>query len=246
MMRVLILLAALLFGQTYPAPGPGRNAYNAVTPITYTTHQCSVYGGATAISTENCTLTVANTGDTLLVFVSGSKGSAFNLNSATAGCGTGTVLRASLSFAGGTFYNSVASIPNATAGSCTVTITLSATALYLQEWVVDFAGANTATPVDNASCTSTPYCTATGTAAAITSGSITTSNPNEMLVAWTSLGTTNTLSNRSGSPFTYVQFPANAGGGIAYGIETLAGSYTVPFTQSTTGYWGSTVVALTH
>jgi hypothetical protein len=243
--RLVSLLFVLYFSLwSYPQnPGPSvtgaATSYNA---ISYTGNKCGAYGGSSGISSENCTITVANTGDTLLIFVFGTLSGGFTVTGTTIACGTGSSLRSGLNWAT-TWYMSVLYVPNATAGSCNVKTSFSSTPEYVGLQVLDIARANTSTPVDNSSCTGSPYCSAHGTSTS-PSASITTANNNEMVVA--ELVSQQTSGATAGSGYTYVanSLVTNETQGAEYGLQALAGSYSPGFT-TTNNVWFVTAVALT-
>jgi len=234
-----LILAALL--QTYPAPGPGRQSTVAVTPITYTGNNCGAAGTGTGVSSETCTLTVANTGDTLVAFWSANV-SSYTYSSSTISCGTGYV-PTDRNFTWSSWRTFMVVVPNATAGSCSFKITVTGNMTYIGMGVLDFANANTSTPVDNASCTTSPYCQNSATGTSWATNSITTANANEMLVSYAASGyAPSSLTENNG--FTAVT--TTGGPTVYYKYVPSTGSYSNSWTAGSSGSWGAMITALKH
>ncbi|MGP8271942.1 MAG: hypothetical protein ACLQLH_17930 [Terracidiphilus sp.] len=240
-MRTMItLLLCMLLQNTYPAPGPGRNAV-ATSPISYTGNQCGASGGAGGVTNLACTLTVAHTGDTLVAFWSGTEaGSSYS--SSTISCGTGSV-PTDRSFTWGTNWTTfVVVVANASAGSCTFKVTVNEATYYTQLSVADFANANISAPLDNASCTTSPYCQNSGSSTSWSTNSITTSNPNEMLISYAGDGySPTTVTENNG--FTKISMSSYP---IYYKLVSSKGTYSDSWTASSSGTWGAPMVALKH
>lgn len=237
------LLAAVLFAVTAlgqnPGPSRGGGLATPYTPISYAGAECDNFSSsATSLA---CTLTVSSSGtQTLLIFVSVD---ATKFISTTSTCGTVSAIRnvnwnnvdASTAYA--------MAVYNATPGSCTVTATMT-TSNFPTLMVADFANANASAPIDDASCGSTPFCSGAGVSGtAITNGTITTANSNEMVVGWAenySVGNLPiTVAGFTGIPGT----TASAFYAMNYSIEGSPGAYTPSFTG--TFPWVAMAVALT-
>lgn len=231
--------------QTYPAPGPGRNAYSAVTPITYTGNKCSAYGGSGSVTSISCTLTVASTGDTVLIEVVAAHSGGFTVSSNTVCGNTATILPDRSALVWNSFwYSTVLYLPNAASGSCTVTLGFSTGVTYATGMAMDISGANTSTPIDNASCVSTPYCSASGSSTS-PSASITTAYANELVVAFDNGASGSAISGGSG--YTFFTNGSNVAGQAAeYALKSSSGTYSPAFSLSPSGTWFVTVVALKH
>lgn len=186
-------LLQLLFTGDYGNPSayhPGYATMNVLTStsnIYYTGNQCNAQGGSSA-ATISCVVTVANTGDAVNVFTGRFSGTG-TYSSATASCGTVSQLsNRSISYGAASILYDLY-IPNATAGSCTITVTLSTASGFPYLAATDWANPNTTTPIDNASCTTTPFCSNPGSVTSGTPGllvnpSITTANANEVVLCF--------------------------------------------------------------
>ncbi len=244
--RAFSLLFVLYFSLwSYPQnPGPSVTG-GTVGPvfIAYTGNSCSAYGAS--LSSINCTLTVLNTGDVVLIEIYGSKSGGFTVSSNTV-CGTtATILadRSSISWAS-TWRSTVLYLADAPAGSCTVTLNLSGTTAYVAEMALDFTNVNVSLPINNTNCTSSPYCSANGSSTS-PSASITTSNAKEMVVAFFNGISGSTVSGGSGYTF-FTNSSDTTGQAVEYALQSSSGSYSPAFSLSPSGTWFVTVVALTQ
>jgi len=198
--------------------------------IAYTGNQCSQT--STSGSSTACTLTVAHSGDTIPIALSG--GTAFTYSSGSAGCGSVVALPQYPRVYNSGYNYYVLYIPNAAAGSGTITLHFAGSVGYPTMQALDFANANTVAPVDNASCTSSPYCvhSAAGTSP-FSSGAITTSGGNEMVVSFSQIGGATTYGAGGGAAL--VQSSATINQVASYQFEATPGTYTALFTTTTTG-----------
>ena len=227
--------------QTYPVPGPGRQAAN--TAVTFTGRKCGAYQGSSYITVLSCTLNVANAGDALVIYASGDSASGGWTATPSVTCGTAVLFRTIT-----TFYSNVSTnlyyVPNASAGSCTVTVTPSQQLKYFPLLVIDVANANTTTPVDNTHCTLTPFCAAHGSSSS-PSASIQTSGSNELVIGiYASIATGSTISS-TGTFSGPVNNPASSTNAFGYIFESSSGTYTASYTASAGGEWEMQMVALT-
>jgi hypothetical protein len=226
---------SVFFSQNVPASSGGSS-------ISYTNNNCGADVGSG--SSVSCNIIVANSGDTVVAF------SSFyyaGLGSVSASCGTATVVPSrTLSWNGSAEIVAVY-VPNASAGTCTITITASGYCMTLH--ALDFAHANTAAPVDNVSCASSPYCTVGGTSPPPWAGtSITTANANEMVVSHVEFqnsgcgGVGDTLG--ATSPFTFVGNTGSSDSGTSYYLAASASTYTPSFSSTVNNGSGWVVTTL--
>jgi hypothetical protein len=248
MMTKIIALLLVIAGLSCPAQnkiggpsvigGPSQISNN---PIYYTGNNCGVSGGTSSLSSETCTITVAHTGDTLIAFWA-ANGNAHDYSSSTIACGTGSMPTDRDFTWGSSWRNFMVVVPNATAGSCSFKITVTGSMTYINLSVIDFANANTSTPLDNASCLTSPNCQNFGSSNSWSTNSITTANPNELLVSYAPSGyAPSSLTESNG--FTAV----STSGGIVYYKRALrASSYSDSWSAGSSGTWGAMITALMH
>lgn len=235
-----MLAAALFLLSLWQNPGPsvtGTRALPVTSLITYTGNKCDNF--APTATSVACTLTVASgSTQTLVIYTSLAVASTMT---PTATCGTVSTIRS-------VNWNTVDAetayalyIPNASSGSCTVTITGSILSNYAPLMVTDFAGANASTPIDNASCTSTPFCSNTGTSGGIINGTITTTNPGEMVIGIAENYSTGTIPTTIGG---YTQINSTTASSFyAMSYTPATGSYVPSFTGASP--WVAMAIALT-
>lgn len=233
-----MLAAALFLLSLWQNPGPsvtGTRSLPVTSLITYTGVECDNFSStATSIA---CTLTVPSSGtQTLVIYTSVAVG---GIISATTTCGTVTTIRS-------VNWNTVDAetayamyVPNATPGSCTITTTMGLSNFPVI-MVADFAGANATTPIDNASCTSTPFCSGTGTGGGIINGTITTANPGEMVIGMAENYSVGTMPTTIGG---FTQIPGGASSYYAMNYTPATGSYVPSFTGASP--WVAMAIALT-
>jgi len=244
MLRAITLILLLFFPPPIFPQNPGPSVTGAanrnITPISYTGNQCGAAGGAGNVTSLTCTITVANTGDTLISFFNGN-GNTQNYSSSTITCGTGSI-PTDRNQTWSSWRTFLLVVPNATAGSCSYKVSVSGNMTYTTLSVLDFAHANTSTPIDNASCTTSPYCQNSGSSENWSTNSLTTSNLNEMLVSFEASGySPSSLTENNG--FTAV---STSGAIVYYKLIASNGSYSDSWTAGSSGTWGAMITALTH
>lgn len=243
MLRTIAIALLLFQPPIFPQnPGPsitGAGISNR-SPIFYTGNQCGVTGGSGNQSTLTCTITVANTGDTLVAFWSGN-GVSSVYSSSTISCGTGSPVT-DRSFTWSSWRTFELAVANASSGSCSFKVTITGSESYTSLSVADFASANTSTPIDNASCLTSPNCQNGGSGTAWSTNSITTANSNEMLISYAVYGyTPSAITENNG--FTKI---STSGLPIYYKLVSSTGSYSDSWTAGSGGTWGAMITALTH
>lgn len=232
-----LLFAALTLGQN---PGPSRGGALAApitTTIAYTGVECDNFTSSGA--SIACTLTVPGTGvQTLVIYTVVNVGT---FTSTTSTCGTVHTIRS-------VNWNSVIpqtayalAIYSATSGSCTITTTNTGSN-FTAIMATDFSGANATAPIDNASCTSTPFCSGVGIGTAMTNGTITTAGPGEMVIGMGENFSTGTIP-ATVSGFTQIN-SVTASSFYAMNYAPASGSYTPSFVGQGAD-WVAMAIALT-
>jgi hypothetical protein len=124
-------------------------------------------------------------------------------------------------------------IAGAAAGANTVTVTFSPAALFADVRIAEYSGIATTNPVDGA-------VGAQGSSTTASSGALTTTNANDLLVA---ANTVATRANAPGAGFTARIITVPDGDLLEDQIVTAAGSYTWTSSVTPTGWWVMQMVA---
>jgi hypothetical protein len=213
-------------GYGYPvAPGPS----------------CSPNNGSGNTTSVSCTLVIPGSGltHTLVIFVYGT--GAHPYSSSTIGCGTASFIRTTTigSIIGSTIY-----APNVSNGSCPITVTVTGNNAYLGMEAVDIEGANVSAPIDNASCTSTPYCSGVGTGGTASSGSLISTNANEYILGFQHNGGACTYTPNS--PFLILSATYPTLSGVSIGPASTHFTGTWALASGSGCQWQTQLVALTQ
>lgn len=238
-----ILSVAMLF-QGIPFPGPGR-APTVSPPSSISIAQTGFAQNAGTGATVSVTLSGVTAGSTIATAVAVCKNIGCTANGATytIAVNDGTAYTNGLNcYASGTIPITVSYLPNASAGSHTITATISGTAAFYYAAIVayEIAGASTTTPFDSAASVAACNNGTSGTASVSNGASITSAD--SALIAFV-FPVTATASTSTGSGWTGVAGSAAAAG--AYRVVSSATTYTESWTVAggSSVFWATAIAA---